>query len=91
MHRHLLGLTSPPADSVPDRFAMTLGLPDQWDGDVWVKSNGRAYFLRAWNVETNRVAYGEGIKYEDARQNLLTDIDQGNRRVKVTTQESKPA
>ena len=91
MHRHLLGLTSPPADHVPDRFAATLGLPEGWDGDARVKSNGRACFLRAWHAATGRVAYGGGVRFEDARRDLLNDMADGTRRVKVSIQESKPA
>ena len=91
MHRNLIGLTSPPADYIPDRFASTLGLPEDWDGDVWVKSDGQAYFLRGWNVTSGRIAYGEGSRYEDARQHLLREMAQGTRRVKVSIQESKPA
>ena len=91
MHRHLLGLTSPPADYIPDRFATTLGLPEDWDGDAWVKSNGRAYYLRAWQFATGRVAYGQGARFEDARRNLLAEVTDGTRRVKVSIQESKPA
>ena len=91
MHRHLLGLTSPPADYIFDRLATTLGLPQDWDGDAWVRSSGRGYFLRAWNVATGRVAYGEGNRFDDARQNLLDDVIAGTRRVKVSIQESKMA
>lgn len=91
MHRHLLGLTSPPADYIPDRYATALGLPEAWDGDVWVKSNGQAYFLRAWNVSNGRIAYGEGIRFDEARRALLADLADGTRRVKVSIQETKPA
>lgn len=89
MHRHLLGLISPPADYVPDRFATAIGLPEDWDGDVWVKSNGRAYYLRAWNVTTGRIAYGEGARFEEARRELLHQIAEGTRRVKISIQETK--
>ena len=91
MHRHLPGLTSPPADSIFDRLATTLGLPQDWDGDAWVKLSGRGYFLRAWNVATGRVAYGEGLRFDDARRNLFGDVTDGNRRVKISIQESKMA
>ena len=91
MHRHLLGLTSPPADYVPDRLATTLALPEDWDGDAWVRANGQGYFLRAWNVATGRVAYGEGIKHDEARRRLLLEVVDGNRRVKVSILETKPA
>ena len=89
MHRHLLGLNSPPADSVFDRLATSLGLPQDWHGDAWVHSNGRGYFLRAWNVTTGGVAYGEGLRFNDARQQLLNDLTEGNRRVKISIQEYK--
>lgn len=91
MHRHLLGLTSPPADYLADRTAMPLDLPEDWDGDAWVKANGQAYFLRAWCPPTGRVAYGEGGKFREARQALLAEVAEGNRRVKVVIQESKLA
>ena len=91
MHRHLLGLTSPPADHLPDRSAMPLDLPEHWDGDAWVQSNGQGYFLRAWCVGTGRVAYGVGAKFQEARRALLVEVAEGTRRVKVMIQENKPA
>ena len=91
MHRHLLGLNSPPPDHVFDRFATTLGLPQDWDGDAWVKSDSKGYFLRAWNVTSGRIAYGAGVKFDEARRRLLLDVIDGNRHVKFTTLESKPA
>ena len=91
MHRHLLVLTSPPPDYVPDRFAATIGLPEDWDGDVWVKSDWRGYYLRAWNVGSGRIAYGAGVRFEEARRDLLADVNEGTRRVKISIQESKPA
>lgn len=91
MHRHLLGLDSPPADYVLDRLASSLALPEGWDGDAWVKVNGRNYFLRAWCVESGRVAYGSGQKYEDSHRELLTDISEGTRRVKISIHETKPS
>ena len=90
MHRHLLGLTSPPADHLPDRSAMPLDLPELWDGDVWVKANGQAYFLRAWCVTSGRVAYGVGAKFQEARRALMAELVEGNRWVKVMILESKP-
>lgn len=91
MHRHLLGPTTPPSDSVPDRLATTLGLPESWDGDAWVRLGGRGYFLRAWDAATGRVAHGEGPNFEDARRCLFADMAEGNRRVKISILENKPA
>ena len=91
MHRHLLGLTSPPADHVPDRSAMPMDLPEAWDGDVWVKSDGRSYFLRAWSVPTGRVAYGEAEQFRDAHVALLRDVVEGSRQVRVMIQQTRQA
>ena len=90
MHRHLLGLNSPPNDYVADRFASTMFVPEHWDGDAWIRANGREYFLRAWNVMTGRVAYGRGTSFEQARLQLLIDVTEGTRHVQITTYESLP-
>ena len=91
MHRHLLGLKSPPEDYIPDRFVMASTLPEDWDGDIWVQASGARYFLRAWNARSGRVAYGEGLRFEDARQSLLSEVVAGTRQVKISIHESKPA
>ena len=90
MHRHLLGLKSPPADYISDRFVMASTLPEDWDGDVWVRANGASYFLRAWNARSGRVAYGEGPKFEEARQRLVAEVVAGTRHVRISILESKP-
>jgi len=69
---------------------MTQGpvLPEGWDGDAWVKVGDKAYFLRAWNKKTLRIAYGRGLTYEEARRSLLEDISNGTRRVVFTAGEA---
>ena len=76
MHRHLLGLVSPPREFVPD--PMTLGpvLPEGWDGDAWT---GNGYFLRAWNKDLGRVAYSTAATYAETRRQLLAEIASGGR------------
>lgn len=83
MHRHLVGLDSPPPEYIAD--PMTLGpvLPEGWDGDAWVEPRGRGYFLRAWNKGTARVAYGIGTTYEESRKRLLDDVAAGTRRAEI--------
>jgi hypothetical protein len=76
-HRHLLGIDSPPADCVPDDMTLGPRLPQGWDGDAWMRPGGGGYFLRAWNKATGRYAIGVGSKYEEARQNLLKDVQHG--------------
>jgi hypothetical protein len=78
VHRHLIGLESPPPDYVAD--PMTLGpvLPEGWDGDAWEKIGNRGgSFLRAWNKTTGRVAYAEATSYEEARRSLLREVSSG--------------
>ena len=83
MHRHLLGVDSPPPEYIAD--PMTLGpvLPEGWDGDAWVEPRGRGYFLRAWNKGTARVAYGAGRTYEESRKHLLDEVAEGSRRAEI--------
>ena len=84
VHRHLIGLTSPPGDYVAD--PMTLGpvLPEGWDGDAWEKIGNRGgSFLRAWNKLTGRAAYAEESSYEEARRVLLREVASGGRVVSV--------
>jgi hypothetical protein len=85
MHRHLIGLESPPPDYIPDPMTQGPVLPEGWDGDAWVDPNPRrpGYFLRAWNAQTGRVAYARGTTYEDARRMLLTEVAEGTQRVEV--------
>ena len=92
MHRHLLGIESPPSDYVPD--SMTLGpvLPEGWDGDSWEKAGGgRGYFLRAWNKGSGRIAIGQADTYEEARRRLMGDISAGTRSVSISLQQAQPA
>ena len=74
MHRHLIGVESPPPDYVAD--SMTLGpvLPEGWDGDAWEKPGGGGSFLRAWNKSTERFAIGRGNTYEEARGELMREV-----------------
>lgn len=87
MHRHLLGVDSPPAEYVADPMTQGPILPEGWDGDAWVDPAGHGCFLRAWNKSTGRVAIGDGPTYEEARRALLNDVARGRRRVVVTAQE----
>jgi len=82
VHRHLIGLDSPPPEFAADPVTQGPMLPENWDGDAWVAS-GPKYWLRAWNSQTGRVAYGMGETYADARQRLLEDIHEGARRVEA--------
>lgn len=84
MHRHLIGVDSPPPDYVADPLTLGPVLPEGWDGDAWVEPGGRGYFLRAWHKPTARVAYGRGPTYEAARRVLLDDVRSGARRAEVT-------
>jgi hypothetical protein len=83
MHRHLIGLESPPAEYVADPMTQGPILPEGWDGDAWLEPTGKGYFLRAWNTRNVRVAYGNGATYEDARRTLLVDVAQGNRTAEI--------
>jgi len=85
MHRHLIGLHSPPDEYVADPLTQGPVLPEGWDGDAWVDPNLRrpGYFLRAWNARTGRVAYAQESTYESARRALLSEIAEGTRIVEV--------
>jgi hypothetical protein len=85
MHRHLIGLESPPDDYVPDPMTQGPVLPEGWDGDAWVDPNPRrtGYYLRAWNAHTNRVAYARGTAYESTRRALLAEVAEGTRKVEI--------
>ena len=83
MHRHLLGLKSPDRDFLPDPMTQGPVLPEGWDGDAWCGPPGKGYFLRAWNADDQRVAYGSGLTYESARTALLEEVRAGGRRVHV--------
>jgi hypothetical protein len=87
MHRHLLGLDSPPPEYVPDPMTQGPVLPEGWDGDAWVDPKGRGYYLRAWNKQSSRVAYGKGPSYEDARLSLRNDVADGTRTVEISSRE----
>src|SRR5206468_7899609 len=69
-HRHLVGIDSPPSDYVPDDMTLGPRLPEEWDGDAWMKPDGTSYFLRAWNKGEARYAIASGTKYEEARTRL---------------------
>jgi hypothetical protein len=86
MHRHLIGLDSPPPEYVADPMTQGPVLPEGWDGDAWVDPTGPGCYLRAWNKESGRVAYGRGGLYEEARRALLQEVARGSRRVRVSTQ-----
>jgi hypothetical protein len=87
VHRHLIGVDSPPSDYVPD--PMTLGpvLPEGWDGDTWEKI-GLGYFLRAWNKNSGRVAYSRASSYEEARRLLLREVATGGEVVDLSLEPS---
>ncbi len=87
MHCHLLGLDSPPPDSIPDPLTLGLVLPEGWDGDAWTDPTEKSYFLRAWNTASAHIAYGQGQTYEDARLALLQDIRPGTKRVECSLRE----
>lgn len=83
MHRHLLGIESPPADHVPDPLTLGPVLPEGWDGDAWIAAKGDHFFLRAWNKSSSRVAYARAETYETARRLLLDEIADGSQTVEV--------
>ena len=83
MHRHLIGIESPPAAYVADPMTQGPILPEGWDGDAWIDPLGKGYYLRAWNKQTSRVAYGGGPTYGDARRALLVDVAEGIRRAEI--------
>ena len=90
MHRHLVGLDSPPSEYLPD--PMTLGpvLPEGWDGDAWISPRGDGYFLRAWNKGSGRIALSRSDTYQGARKSLIADIVDGTMKVTVSVQEAAP-
>jgi hypothetical protein len=85
MHRHLIGLESPPENYVADPLTQGPVLPEGWDGDAWVDPSPRrpGYYLRAWNTRTGRIAYARGTTYESTRRALLADVAEGTRKVEV--------
>lgn len=89
MHRHLIGVDSPEPDYIADPMTQGPMLPEGWDGDAWVRTGGRGYFVRAWLKRDLRVAYGRGETYEEARRQLLDDIASGSRRVVITAAENR--
>jgi hypothetical protein len=86
VHRHLLGIESPPPDYVADPMSQGPVLPEGWDGDAWVDPLGQGYFLRGWNKRTSRIAYGTGQTYEAARKKLLDDVARGHQRAEIVYQ-----
>jgi hypothetical protein len=86
-HRHLPGLESPPRDYVADDMTLGPRLPEGWDGDAWMKSDGGGYFLRAWKATGDRYAVALGDKYEEARKNLLDAIAAGGKQVQIRVTE----
>jgi len=54
-------------------------LPLHWQGEVW--SNGKSFWLRAWNHRHNGYSIAVAAVYEDARQALVNDIASGNVRI----------
>jgi len=64
---------------------MTLGprLPDGCDGDAWTSLDESRFFLRAWNKAIARYAIGIGKRYEEARANLLDELNKGGRQVEI--------
>ncbi len=91
MHRHLLGLDSPPRDYVAEPMTLGPNLPESWDGDAWVGPAKAGYFLRAWNKGQGRAAYGEGPSFEDALGRLLDSVGTGSRQVEFIIRQSQPA
>jgi hypothetical protein len=91
MHRHLIGLDSPPRHYVAEPTTLSGILPEDWDGDAWVAPGGSGYFLRAWNKGEGLIAYGEGPRYEIARERLLQGVTSASSRVKVVNHEGQPA
>ncbi len=85
MHRHLLGVDSPPSDLLADPMTQGPVLPEGWDGDAWERPGGGDDFLRAWNKECGLVAYGRGSTYEEARRCLLDNLRDGSRRVVISS------
>jgi hypothetical protein len=88
MHRHLLGVDSPPSQYVADPMTQGPILPEGWDGDAWIDPARPGYFLRAWHKQEGRVAYGRGITYEAARRALLEDVVKGVREVTISVRET---
>ncbi len=88
VHRHLLGIDSPPPQYVPDPMTQGPVLPEGWDGDAWCEPSGSACYLRAWNKQSGRIAVGQGKTYAEARELLLKDVANGRRRVVVSAQEA---
>jgi hypothetical protein len=82
-HRDLIGIESPPREFVPDRMTLGPRLPDGWDGDAWTSPDEARFFLRAWNKAIARYAIGTGGRYEEARANLLDELNKGGRRVEI--------
>lgn len=87
-HRNLVGIDSPPADYVPDDMTLGPRLPEGWDGDAWMKSDGAAFFLRAWNKANARYAISEAEQFEVARTKLLEEIRAGGRQVEIRIKET---
>jgi hypothetical protein len=91
MHRHLIGLNSPPRHYVAEPTTLAPILPEDWDGDAWYAPGKSGYFLRAWNKGEGRIAYGEGPHYEIARERLLEGVISASSRVEVVIHEDQPA
>ena len=89
MHRHLLGVESPPAEYLADPMTQAPILPEGWDGDAWVGPRGRGYFLRAWNKQVGLVAYGRGPTYEAARRAILDQVADGGRRIEINPSDAE--
>jgi uncharacterized protein YodC (DUF2158 family) len=81
VHRHLIGVESPPHDYVLDNATIGPDLRDGWEVETWVlRGSDGPYWLRAWNKGTGRFAITISRTYMEAADNLREDVSRGGSR-----------
>lgn len=78
VHRHLIGIESPPEDYVMDHVIVGPGFPSDWEVETWIHGGSDGpYWLRAWNKSTGRYATAGANTYNEAADRLREDVSRG--------------
>jgi uncharacterized protein YodC (DUF2158 family) len=78
VHRHLIGIESPPDGFVLDHMTIGPSFPSDWEVETWIRAGSAVgYWLRAWNKSTARYAIAKANTYSEAADNLRDDVSRG--------------
>jgi uncharacterized protein YodC (DUF2158 family) len=81
VHRHLIGVESPPEGYVLDNMIIGPNFPRDWEVETWVlRGSDGPYWLRAWNKGTGRSAIATSRTYMEAADNLREHVSEGGSR-----------